>query len=58
MKVPGDVRDWDKLLTKMRRGGLAGTVFEIVSLVKAPGTRIEWQNIVTPIIKMLEVFSQ
>ena len=55
--MPGDVRDWDKMLTKMRRGGLEEIVFDIVSMIKAPGTRTEWQNVVNPIIKMFEIFS-
>merc|ERR1719397_797576 len=52
LKLPGDVKDWDRMLGRLRGQELADIVFDIVSLVKAPGTRAEWDNIVQPVMKI------
>ena len=57
LKIPGDVRDWDKMLSRFREQELADVVFDLVTLAKAPGTREQWDDMVHPIKKLLEFFS-
>ena len=57
LKIPGDVRDWDKMLSRLREQELADVVFDLVTLAKAPGTREQWEDIVHPIKKVLEYLS-
>ena len=54
LKIPGDVRDWDEMLSRLREQELADVVFDLVTLAKAPGTREQWEDMTLPIKKVLE----
>ena len=58
LKIPGDVRDWDKMLTRLRDQELSDLVFYLVTLAKAPGTREQWEDIVYPVKKVLEFLAE
>ena len=55
LKVPGDVKDWDRMVGRLRKQELEEIVFDVVTLLKAPGTRAQWDQIVLPIRKIFEV---
>ena len=57
LKIPGDVSDWDEMLSRLRDQELADVVFDLVKLAKAPGTREQWDDMVHPIKKLLEFLS-
>ena len=42
----------------MRSEGLAEIVFDVVSMIKAPGTRSEWDNIVKSVVNVVDVLFQ
>ena len=58
LKIPGDVRDWDKMLSRLREQELDDVVFDLVTLAKAPGNREQWEDIIFPIKKVLEYLSE
>ena len=52
------MRDWDKMLTRLRDQELSDLVFYLVTLAKAPGTRDQWEDIVYPVKKVLEFLAE
>ena len=58
LKLPGDVREWDKMLRRFRELELSDVVFDLVTLAKAPGTREQWEDILHPVKKVLQFLAE
>ena len=58
LNIPGDVREWDKMLRSFRELELSDVVFDLVTLAKAPGTREQWEDILHPVKKVLQFLAE
>ena len=58
LNIPGDVREWDKMLRRFRELELSDVVFDLVTLAKAPGTREQWEDILHPVKKVLQFLAE